>query len=226
MTARPRAHELQSRVRIPRPVQDRGIMNHEAESDPQDLFSTDAAGLAEASRPTVIRLHDGDRLDLTIHPVRKTIAGAELRMLAYNDSIPGSTLHVDQGAEITVQVRNDGDTETTAHWHGLRLENRYDGVPHETQTAHPHRRHVQLQAPVPRRRLLLVPPARARRLRAGDGPVRHHRRRACRRIVLAPGRPVRHPHPGRPARAKTDTSRRSAVPGRPTPRWAASATSC
>ena len=118
-------------------------MNHEAKSDPvarsdpHDLFSTEAAGLAEALRPAVIRLHDGDRLDLAIHPVRKTIADAELRMLAYNDSIPGSTLHVDQGAEITVQVRNDGDTETTAHWHGLRLENRYDGVPHETQTPIP-----------------------------------------------------------------------------------------
>jgi FtsP/CotA-like multicopper oxidase with cupredoxin domain len=108
-------------------------MHYEAESDPQALFSTEAAGLAEALRPAVIRLYDGDRLDLAIHPVRKTIAGAELRMLAYNDSIPGPTLHVDQGAEITVQVVNDGDTETTVHWHGLRLENRFDGVPHETQ---------------------------------------------------------------------------------------------
>lgn len=90
-------------------------MDYEAEPDAQDLFSTDAVVLAEALPPTVIRLHDGDRLDLAIQPVRKTIAGAELRMLAYNDSIPGSTLHVDQGAEITVQVRNDGDTETTAH---------------------------------------------------------------------------------------------------------------
>jgi len=109
-------------------------MNHKAEPDPRDLFSTESAGLPEASRPAVIRLHDGDRLDLAIHPVRKTVDGAELRMLAYNESIPGSTLHVDQGAEITVQVTNDGDTETTVHWHGLRLENRYDGVPHETQT--------------------------------------------------------------------------------------------
>jgi FtsP/CotA-like multicopper oxidase with cupredoxin domain len=42
-------------------------------------------------------------------------------------------LHVEQGSTITVDVRNDGDVETTVHWHGLRLENRYDGVPHETQ---------------------------------------------------------------------------------------------
>ena len=180
-------------------------MNHEAESDPQDLFSTETAGLAEALRPAVIRLHDGDRLDLAIHPVRKTIAGAELRMLAYNDSIPGSTLHVDQGAEITVQVRNDGDTETTAHWHGLRLENRYDGVPHETQETDPGRRHVHLQAPVPRRRLLLVSPARPRRLRAGDGPVRHHRRRACRHLVLAVRPTGSSPSPWTICSWKTDT---------------------
>jgi FtsP/CotA-like multicopper oxidase with cupredoxin domain len=31
-------------------------------------------------------------------------------------------------------VTNDGDVEATVHWHGLRLENRYDGVPHETQS--------------------------------------------------------------------------------------------
>ena len=51
------------------------------------------------------RLADGDRLDLRIGPVRKNIDGAELRMLAYNGSIPGPILHVDQGSEITVQVR-------------------------------------------------------------------------------------------------------------------------
>ena len=63
-------------------------------------------------------------------------------MLAYNGSIPGPALHVDQGSEITVQVQNDGDVEATVHWHGLRLENRYDGVPYETQVADPDRRHV------------------------------------------------------------------------------------
>jgi FtsP/CotA-like multicopper oxidase with cupredoxin domain len=107
-----------------------------------ELFSTATAGLARVSRPQVIRLADGDRLGLSIGPVRKDLSdrdlgdtgsGAELRMLAYNGSIPGPTLRVPQGAEITVDVRNDGDVETTVHWHGLRLENRYDGVPHETQ---------------------------------------------------------------------------------------------
>src|SRR6266513_712987 len=97
------------------------------------LFTTETAGLPEVASPGVIRLHDGDRLDLRIGPARKRLDNAELRMLAYNGSVPGPDLHVDQGSQITVQVRNDGDVEATVHWHGLRLENRYDGVPHETQ---------------------------------------------------------------------------------------------
>jgi FtsP/CotA-like multicopper oxidase with cupredoxin domain len=108
-------------------------MDRATETDQQDVFTTETAGLPEVIRPGVTRLRDGDRLDLRIGPVRKNIDGAELRMLAYNGSIPGPTLQVDQGSEITVQVRNDGDVEATVHWHGLRLDNRFDGVPHETQ---------------------------------------------------------------------------------------------
>jgi FtsP/CotA-like multicopper oxidase with cupredoxin domain len=97
------------------------------------VFSTDTAGLTEVSRPSVVRLRDGDELDLRIGPVSKAMDDAQLRMLAYNGSIPGPTLHVDEGSEITVHVSNDVDVDATVHWHGLRLENRYDGVPHETQ---------------------------------------------------------------------------------------------
>ncbi len=107
---------------------------NQANADGQDgLFTTETAGLPEVASPGVIRLRDGDRLDLRIGPARKRLDDAELRMLAYNGSVPGPVLHVDQGSQITVQVRNDGDVEATVHWHGLRLENRYDGVPHETQ---------------------------------------------------------------------------------------------
>src|SRR5438874_241047 len=100
-------------------------------------FATDAAGLPEATTPQVVELRDGDVFDLRAGSVAKRIGDARLRMLAYNGSIPGPTLHVAQGSQITVQVRNDADVETTVHWHGLRLENRYDGVPHETQAPIP-----------------------------------------------------------------------------------------
>ena len=102
-----------------------------------DVFSTETAGLVPATRSELVRPRNGDRFDLRIDPIRKRIDAAELRMLGYNASIPGPTLHVDQGSEITVQVTNHGDVEATVHWHGLRLENRYDGVPHETQSPIP-----------------------------------------------------------------------------------------
>jgi FtsP/CotA-like multicopper oxidase with cupredoxin domain len=105
--------------------------------DQPDLFPTDPEGLPGAVTQSLIRLHDGDRFDLRIHPVRKQVNDLMLRMLTYNGSIPGPTLHVDQGSEITVEVTNDGDVDATVHWHGLRLENRYDGVPHDTQAPIP-----------------------------------------------------------------------------------------
>ena len=63
-------------------------------AQPDDLFTTETAGLSPATRPQLIRLHDGDRFDLRIEPVRKRVGEADLRMLGYNGSIPGPTLHV------------------------------------------------------------------------------------------------------------------------------------
>ena len=106
---------------------------HDAAGRHVDTFTTETEGLAEVSPSSIVRLNDGDRFEFRIGPVRKKLDGADLRMLAYNGSIPGPILHVDQGSEITVDVTNEGDVAATVHWHGLRLENRYDGVPHETQ---------------------------------------------------------------------------------------------
>jgi FtsP/CotA-like multicopper oxidase with cupredoxin domain len=93
-------------------------------------------GLPDARRPEVIELSGGDEFDLEIAPVKKQIGDATVRMLAYNGSVPGPTLKVSQGSTITVHVTNRGDVDATVHWHGLRLENRYDGT-HETQAPIP-----------------------------------------------------------------------------------------
>ena len=96
-------------------------------------FPTDPSGLPEATRPALLELADGDVVDLRIGAVAKTLGDTTVRMLGYNGSIPGPTLKVQQGSEVVVHVVNEGDLEATVHWHGLRLENKYDGVPHETQ---------------------------------------------------------------------------------------------
>ena len=104
-------------------------------TDTTDL-PTSIEGLPEARRPEVVELSDGDEFELEIAPVKKQIGDATVRMLAYNGSVPGPTLKVPQGSTITVHVTNRGDLDATVHWHGLRLENRYDGT-HETQAPIP-----------------------------------------------------------------------------------------
>ena len=101
-------------------------------------FSTDVEGLDEAKSPEVIRLRNGDTHEIEIKPVRKRLGDAEVRMFGYNGSIPGPTLYVDQNSEVTIEATNLGDVDATLHWHGLRLENRFDGVPEETQAPIPH----------------------------------------------------------------------------------------
>ena len=89
--------------------------------------------LPPASSPRLVELDDGDVFEIRIGQVRKRIGDVAVGMLAYNGSIPGPTLRVMKGAAVTVQVTNETDMETTVHWHGLRLENRFDGVPGDTQ---------------------------------------------------------------------------------------------
>jgi FtsP/CotA-like multicopper oxidase with cupredoxin domain len=115
-------------------------MHHDTQPDPAmptESFPTDPSGLPEAGRPELLELAPGDTLDLQVGPVAKRLGDTTVRMLGYNGSIPGPTLKVQQGSEIIVHVTNQGDLDTTVHWHGLRLENRYDGVPHETQAPIP-----------------------------------------------------------------------------------------
>ena len=101
-----------------------------------EQLPTETQGLPEATRAELVELDDGDEFDLEIAPVAKRIADATVRMLAHNGSIPGPTLKIPQGSTVTIHVTNRGDIEATVHWHGLRLENRFDGT-HDTQAPIP-----------------------------------------------------------------------------------------
>lgn len=100
-------------------------------------LAADPAGLPGAPATAVVDVPDGGTLDLRIHPVAKRIGETTVAMLSYNGSIPGPTLRVRQGSEIVVEVTNDTAMDSTVHWHGIRLANEYDGVPHETQAPVP-----------------------------------------------------------------------------------------
>jgi FtsP/CotA-like multicopper oxidase with cupredoxin domain len=102
-----------------------------------DPFDRDTTGLSEATRTQVVELKDGDTFEMRATMVRKQIGSATVKMLAYNGSVPGPTLKVPQGAEVAIIVANETDLPTTVHWHGIRLDNRFDGAPHATQAPIP-----------------------------------------------------------------------------------------
>jgi FtsP/CotA-like multicopper oxidase with cupredoxin domain len=85
-------------------------------------------------RPSqLVRLEHGDTLRLEAGLVRRPFKGRDLTMYAFNGQHPGPLLMVAQNAEVVVELRNALDQPTTVHWHGIRLDNRFDGVPELTQ---------------------------------------------------------------------------------------------
>lgn len=89
--------------------------------------------LAAAQPSRVTPLRDGDTLDLTATMVRRTINGHMFAMYGFNGQVPGPLIRVPQNATITVRFHNAIDLPSTVHWHGVRLDNRFDGVPGVTQ---------------------------------------------------------------------------------------------
>jgi FtsP/CotA-like multicopper oxidase with cupredoxin domain len=51
----------------------------------------------------------------------------------FDGSTPGPLLRVRQGEPLDVRLVNRLGQPTTIHWHGIRIDNRMDGVPHMTQ---------------------------------------------------------------------------------------------
>ena len=101
---------------------------------PADPFLPSAADPLPAARPReIVRLGDGGALDLEAGLVERTIGGRTFTMYGFNGQYPGPLIQVPRDATITVNVTNRLEFPTAVHWHGIRLENRFDGVPGLTQ---------------------------------------------------------------------------------------------
>ncbi len=105
----------------------------------QDSFlpaqDKDINTLPAAKATSVLKVKDGDTITLNPELVRATINGKNFALYAYNGEFPGPTLKVKQGSTFTVNVQNNIDMPTTIHWHGIRIENKFDGAAGVTQEA-------------------------------------------------------------------------------------------
>ena len=93
----------------------------------------DPATLPEARPSELVRMADGDTLELGVSMVRRTIDGHEMVMFGYGGQYPGPLIQAPQHSTVVVRVTNEIQMPTTIHWHGIRIDNRFDGVPGVTQ---------------------------------------------------------------------------------------------
>jgi FtsP/CotA-like multicopper oxidase with cupredoxin domain len=73
--------------------------------------------------------------DMTIDKIKHRIDGQKepVDALGYNGTWPGPRIEVIEGDRVRFNFRNNMDESTGVHFHGQRLPNNMDGVPHVTQ---------------------------------------------------------------------------------------------
>lgn len=104
---------------------------------------TRRAFLASAAAGAMLSFRQSPAGAAASHEVRLRAAPGRIRLLSepygettawcYNGTVPGPEIRVRQGERLRVTVENRLAEETTIHWHGVRVPNAMDGVPHLTQ---------------------------------------------------------------------------------------------
>ncbi len=94
------------------------------------------AGLAAALAPRLAWSREDGVQVLTARPATAPLGAPDLPdtpVWAFDGVVPGPVLRAVAGERFRVLLRNRLDQPTTIHWHGVRLANAMDGVPHMTQ---------------------------------------------------------------------------------------------
>lgn len=81
-----------------------------------------ASGGGSWAEPTVLTSQDGLLdLDLRVAEADVVIGESTVRMLTYNGTVPGPTLHLRPGDRLRVRLHNELGEPTNLHTHGLRV---------------------------------------------------------------------------------------------------------
>lgn len=105
-------------------------------------FITSGASIAAVGMlPRINAIEAAERpaqLELVAGPGQANLLAGEktkTAVWAYNGAAPGPILRATQGETLNVRLLNKLTQPTSLHWHGVRLDNRMDGVPGLTQKA-------------------------------------------------------------------------------------------
>lgn len=86
-------------------------------------------GAAADLTPRTAQVLSGKHFQLTIDELPVNYTGCRRVATAVNGSVPGPTLRWREGDNITIAVTNRLKTQTSIHWHGIRVPADMDGVP-------------------------------------------------------------------------------------------------
>lgn len=108
------------------------------EENSETMGDMDAMKMAKANLGAIKTINSNRpprtvRYDLYIADTLVNFTGKVKRAIAVNGQIPMPTLTFTEGDTAEIYVHNRLKEETSLHWHGLFLPNRYDGVPNLTQ---------------------------------------------------------------------------------------------
>jgi len=82
-----------------------------------------------AMLPQIVQISNGSTFHLSAGKFIKDINGSNVVVYGLNGQVPGPIIKVKQGSTIFVNFTNNIDMDSSIHWHGLKLNNKYDGVP-------------------------------------------------------------------------------------------------
>ena len=89
----------------------------------------------EGGQSLEYREEDGVKVfELTAKAVEWNILdNVSVTAFTYNGTVPGPMIHVTEGDQVRIVVKNELPEATTIHWHGVEVPNAMDGVPGVTQ---------------------------------------------------------------------------------------------
>lgn len=93
------------------------------------MKNTLAGGICLLSVASISTLGQAETYDLTVDPVLIDTGTFIKEGIGYNGASPGPVLTFTEGENVTINVTNNLDEDTSVHWHGLILPYQMDGVP-------------------------------------------------------------------------------------------------
>ncbi len=108
--------------------------------DRRDMLKYMSAGAVFLAAPFSLKIAQADSnfIKIIAAPVKKSLVGEGgplSDLWLYNQESPGPEIRVKRGEEVLVRLVNELEDPTTIHWHGVRIDNKMDGVPGLTQKA-------------------------------------------------------------------------------------------